>query len=188
MTTNIEKRPAAHAVFGTTELLEVILLQVSNRDLQICAQRVCKTWNQAIQSSIHIQHKLFYRQTKTGNPAACSLNPLLGMILAVIHAKGHIYPHFKTNTTSVVSVGPGQHECRNRLPQKPPGLESWSWEDMYPSSEPRPVHVRGMRGYLQGQKTRLAFVMDDIDFVARIEREHGAGNNGSWAGNLRIAG
>lgn len=45
-------------VLGTVELLEAILLECDIVDLLCSIQRVCKTWNDVITSSVRIQQKL----------------------------------------------------------------------------------------------------------------------------------
>lgn len=48
------------AVFGTTELLELILLNLAIKDL-ILAKRICKSWRNTIQASDSIQKALGYK-------------------------------------------------------------------------------------------------------------------------------
>ncbi|OTA90854.1 hypothetical protein M434DRAFT_33208 [Hypoxylon sp. CO27-5] len=48
-------------VFNTTELLELILLNVEPRDILVSAQRVAKRWKEVIEGSFKIQQALFLR-------------------------------------------------------------------------------------------------------------------------------
>lgn len=61
------------AVLGSTELLELILLQLDLRSL-LHAQRVCLRWRDVCQSAA-LQRALFFRPAKAGSEAV--VNPLL---------------------------------------------------------------------------------------------------------------
>ncbi|KAI5358537.1 Putative F-box-like domain superfamily protein [Septoria linicola] len=50
---------ASARVFGTAELIEMILLELPMQTLLVTAQRVCKDWNIAIASSTKLQQALF---------------------------------------------------------------------------------------------------------------------------------
>ncbi|KAK3619119.1 hypothetical protein LTR56_024231 [Elasticomyces elasticus] len=48
----------AHAVFSVSELLEMTLLRLPLKDLQ-CSRAVCKSWKEAVDSSIKIKRALY---------------------------------------------------------------------------------------------------------------------------------
>lgn len=47
--------------FATVELLELILLEIDTQTLLTSASRVCRYWNDAIQHSVQLQTRLFFR-------------------------------------------------------------------------------------------------------------------------------
>lgn len=47
-------------IFGTPELLEMLLLNLPIKDLLVNAQRVCKKWNSTIRDSPKLQQALFF--------------------------------------------------------------------------------------------------------------------------------
>ncbi|KAJ9132396.1 hypothetical protein NKR19_g9328 [Coniochaeta hoffmannii] len=70
---------ASHRVLRTTELLELILLQLPIQDLLVDAQRVSRTWKAVIDSSPALQQALFFQASPTTppTPQPVSFNPLL---------------------------------------------------------------------------------------------------------------
>lgn len=67
--------PARAAVFGTTELLEMVLFQLDMRSL-LKAQQVCQRWKQTIAHSNHLQQALYLKPVKASNHRRTS-NPLI---------------------------------------------------------------------------------------------------------------
>lgn len=78
--------PPAATVFAVPELLENILLKLSPRDL-LFAQRVDKTFRDQINSSIHIQRKLFLKHDpELDEYEGNAINPFLNRLVY------HAYP------------------------------------------------------------------------------------------------
>jgi hypothetical protein len=160
---------AANNVFETFELLEAILLLLPHRDLLVSAQRVSKRWQAVVQNSIYIQQKLFYRQTKrtpNGKKHSQIVNPFLAQILRLGGA------------SVLVETQGGLHVAHSRtrrdykkLPKKPEVVKTWSWEDMYPTSEPSLIVLVGAGRILIGRATRLGSIMNIVDHVAPAEPE-----------------
>jgi hypothetical protein len=65
---------ASQTVFSTPELLESVLEQLPLRSLLVDAQRVNRSWLQAVTSSPSLQQKLFFEPCGTRRP---EFNPLL---------------------------------------------------------------------------------------------------------------
>ncbi|KAH6657629.1 hypothetical protein BKA67DRAFT_655881 [Truncatella angustata] len=74
MYTQISTEPAGNRVFGITELLEAILIEVDMRTLLVSAQQVTKWWRCVILQSNRLQKKLFF---SGDNSSRNKLNPLL---------------------------------------------------------------------------------------------------------------
>lgn len=94
------------------------------------------------------------------------MNPLLEKVLAIGNAQVKEYCFFHMINRSVIAVGHDPDEQYVRLPQKPRFLQKWSWEDMYPSSKPRGVHIAGNLNLRRGDETKLGAIMDEIDGFA----------------------
>jgi hypothetical protein len=58
-----------------------------------------------------------------------------------------------------------------KLPKKPEVVKTWSWEDMYPTSEPSLIVLVGAGRILIGRATRLGSIMNIVDHVAPAEPE-----------------
>ena len=70
---------AVAAVFGTTELLEMVLLQLDLRTL-LKVQQVCQRWHRIITISTQLQQALYLKPAKQCNKTHTS-NPLIEDII-----------------------------------------------------------------------------------------------------------
>jgi hypothetical protein len=60
------RSPAVGEVFGTPELLEMILLGLPIRHILASAERVCRSWKATIDGSIKLQRALFFQPLPYG--------------------------------------------------------------------------------------------------------------------------
>lgn len=56
-----DTEPATSKALAIPELLETIFLLLSEKDILIGTQRVCKTWRNTVTSSLKLQRKLFMK-------------------------------------------------------------------------------------------------------------------------------
>lgn len=88
----------AARVFAVPELLEAILLQLPPRDL-LLAQRADKTFRDSINTSVHIQQKLFFKSnSKMAKNGSSDLNPFFGRIITLAGREWSPYRVRPTNT------------------------------------------------------------------------------------------
>ncbi|KAI0140831.1 hypothetical protein BJ166DRAFT_112663 [Pestalotiopsis sp. NC0098] len=72
-----------HAVLRTTELLELILLQVDQRSLLTSAQRTCRGFYDLVCTSPCLQAHLFFSPRRADLWDGLQMNPLIGDVLPV---------------------------------------------------------------------------------------------------------
>lgn len=65
--------PASTQVLGTTELLEMILLNVDMKTL-LLSQRVSRSWQRLISTSIHLRRALFMEPVACGTVSYVSIH------------------------------------------------------------------------------------------------------------------
>lgn len=148
---------AREKLFGTTEILENVLLCVDQRTLLTSAQRVCRTWQQLIAESPKLQQHLFLR------PAPESVTTVVNPLLA------EKFPHWFSQ-----KVGDGNEQF---TPFEPGDLESYdlaresrntafihegaTWRKMLPRQPPVYSFVRCLlNSTMSGQFTTLARVTE----------------------------
>ncbi|KJX95619.1 hypothetical protein TI39_contig4100g00022 [Zymoseptoria brevis] len=106
--TSVAMSSAASNVFGTAELLELILLDVDMRTL-LLGQRVSKDFNNTITSSPSLQEKLFFRVKRNTivrgeNPGDPEVNSLL-CARDICEATGLVFLHVEVQRTLSVRYG-----------------------------------------------------------------------------------
>lgn len=167
-----KKYGAARRVFGTYELAEAILLGLPPRDLLTFTRRISKTCNNVVTTSIYLQKRLFYKQTTADDPREIVANPFAKRVfdLGGVAVRGGL----TVDGQNMVYIGlkKGSKHYR-KMPKKPPGVRTWSWEKMYLSSEPCSIYLIGASRIMQGEHTRLGPLMKEIDNIAPAERTDG---------------
>ncbi|KAF2166040.1 hypothetical protein M409DRAFT_55386 [Zasmidium cellare ATCC 36951] len=120
------KPPSAHRLIATAELLEQILLNLSNQTL-LLSQRVNTQFKSTIAGSLHLQRKLFFRLAPKDGATVYDdegINPLVHKVpnLTFTTLNGKRGPKLKITYTFA---------CDYRsTPQRPPHVDS-SWRRMY---------------------------------------------------------
>lgn len=110
--------PAHATVFGTTELLEMVLFQLDMKSL-LKAQQVCQRWKQTIAHSIHLQQALYLMPVKASNFQRTP-HPLIEEI---------ILPQLLLRSRNFII--PGKHPNF-----EPCFRQEASWREMLPSQSP----------------------------------------------------
>lgn len=109
---------ALTTVFGATELLEMVLLQLDPRSL-LKAQQVCQRWKQTITHSIRLQQALYLKPAKSSNPKRTS-NPLIEEIILpqlLLRSRNFVIPGKHPNFEPCFRQGAS---WRKMLPQQLP--------------------------------------------------------------------
>lgn len=109
---------ARATVFGTTELLEMVLLQLDLRSL-LKIQQVCQRWKQIITHSIHLQQALYLKPAKPSTSNRTP-NPLIEEIILpqlLLRSRHFLIPGKHPNFEPCFRQ---EASWRKMLPQQPP--------------------------------------------------------------------
>ncbi|KAJ5167122.1 uncharacterized protein N7482_005903 [Penicillium canariense] len=117
---NAQQKPVSSmaAVLGTTELLEMIMLQLDHRSL-LKVQGVCQRWKQIINHSIQLQQVLFFKPRKTSDTKHTS-NPLIEEIILpqlLLRSRNFVIPGKHPNFEACFRQ---EASWRKMLPQQAP--------------------------------------------------------------------
>lgn len=109
---------ALDTTMGTTELLELILLQLDTRSI-LKAQQVCQRWRQTILHSVQLQQALYTKPAK-GSPTKRTINHLMEETVLpqlLLRSRNYVIPGRWPNFEPCFRPEAG---WRKMLPQQPP--------------------------------------------------------------------